>query len=234
MRMNIGYLLIRLELEQMSRYLDLVETSLQQHFKKLETSYQEDMAQEMTEDEAAIWDDHYTDDFIEAGQDFPQLLLLSFIVTWYSFVEQRLIDLCEELKLSISVNPKNNESFGKGIWRARRFLLEARKYSIDAIHWQELTRIGRLRNAIVHDGRRLPWSYYKSDGQSMPHSLDDGTTVYIHIEKDLFHYLQKHNMIEYSGPFFDIVPSFDYCNSLVKFGKELFSKLYNDLKPSRA
>jgi hypothetical protein len=47
-------------------------------------------------------------------------------------------------------------------------------------------------------------------------------------------YLQKHDMIKYFGPFFDIVPSFDYCNYLVEFGKKLFSKLYTDLKSERA
>jgi hypothetical protein len=232
MGMKLGYLLITLELEQMSKYLDMVQTSLEQHFEKLEASYQESMAREITEDEATILDDHYTDDFIEAARDFPQLLLVSFVVTWYSFVEQQLIDLCERLELSISVKPKDSESFSKGIRRARKFLLEAGNYKIEANHWQELINVGRLRNTLVHEGKRLHGSYSMPDGECVPYTTDNGLTVYIPIEDSLYRYLQKHDMIQSSGLFFYILPSFDYCRYLVVFGKQLFSKLYADLRPS--
>jgi hypothetical protein len=231
--MNLGYWLVEVELEQMAKYLDLVQNSLQQHLEEIEKAYQEDMAREMTEDEEAFLESNYTDDFIEAGRNFPQLLLLSFIVTWYSFVEQELIDLCQRLKLSITIGPKDEEYLDKGIRRARKFFLKAKNYEIDANHWQELVSIGKLRNRIVHEGKRLSCDYRKPDRNSVPYLGDEGVTIYIIIEEALFRYLQKHDMIEISGPpFIDIVSTFEYCKYLVEFSKEFFYKLYTGLMPN--
>lgn len=196
--------------------------------------YQKEIAREMSEDEWAILDGSYTDELIEAGEDFPQLLFLSFIVTWYSFIELKLLDLCEHLKLSISISPKDNSNFGQGITKARKFLLACKDYEIDGKHWQELTTIRRFRNIIVHEGGRLSCDYFKPDRQYASHTLENGVTIYISVDETLFHYLQKHNMIRFSNPpFVDINPTFEYSKYLVEFGKEIFDKLYSDLIPGR-
>ena len=77
-----------LELEQMSRYLDLAEETLRNN--QFQQSYRKIESEPNCRDSEAITfgDDEHLDDFMEAVQDFPQLLLLGFIVTWYSLVEQ--------------------------------------------------------------------------------------------------------------------------------------------------
>ncbi|MCP4614783.1 MAG: hypothetical protein GY845_39385 [Planctomycetes bacterium] len=224
---------INYELEQMSRYLDLIQSSLGQRFDEIEKAYHKDMAREMSENEYSRVDDHYTDEFFEVGRDFPQRLLASFIVTWYSFVEQKLLDLCEELELMISIGPKDNTNLGKGIRRARRFLLEAKQYEIHPPHWQELTEIGKLRNFIVHRGTKMIGSYFPSDDNMITFQSDMGNTIYFLIAQDLYQYMHKHQLVNHSGIFLDIIPPFEYCTYLVEFGKKLFSKLYKDLKPGR-
>ena len=132
---------------------------MQRNYDQLEARYSEIGGWENADSE---------DDFLSATQEFPQLLLLSFIVIWYSFVEQNLLELCEELKLRISFGAKENENFDKGIRRARKFLLRGRNYEIDADHWRELIEISRLRNYIVHDGKRITYSHVKPDRQFVP------------------------------------------------------------------
>lgn len=231
--MNVRQMLIDYELDQMSRYLDLVQESLQRNLDHLEMHIAE-MTDEATSgalESAGSASDDYEDEFFEAIQDFPQLLRLSFIVIWYAFVEQNLLDLCEELNLKISFGAKENDNLDKGIRRARKFLVRAKNYEIDAAHWQELIEINRLGNHIVHDGKRLRYSYLQPDGQFVRYEDSGGTVVFLMVNEALYSYLQKHGIATTSGPFVEIVPSIEYCKSLVEFGRKLFRKLYVDLTP---
>lgn len=229
MGMDIRYFLVQHELELMSRYLDVVQVALDEHWDDLEERYKEDLARTVTDDDAAFLDDKYTDEFMETGRAFPQLLLLSFIVTWFSFVEKELIALCERLRLSISLTPTDNVHLGRGVWRARRFLIQCEGYEIDHGHWQELVSIGKVRNTIVHRGARLKWTDKPPTGSSVAYDLDYGLRVFIPLADDVYNYLEQRNMIEPSGPWFKIVPSLEYCKHLIEFGRELFRKLYADL-----
>jgi hypothetical protein len=230
--MNVSYWLLINELERMSKYLELLKNTVQLRYEDLEESYEKDMAREMDEDEAAILQDVYTDDFIEAAESLPQLLLSSFIISWYSFVEQKLIDLCDDLHLSVRITPKDNKSMGKGIRRARTFLIEGANYEIDKVHWQELLDVNKLRNVIVHEGKDLTTTYSKPDGQPISFTTDSNTPIYILADDGLVHYLNKHNLIKRFDTLFEILPSFEYCEYLIKLSEKLFSKLYTDLKMS--
>jgi hypothetical protein len=221
---GIGFLIIEFELEGMSAYLAFFGGSLQQQLNQLEASYQEDIASAMTEYEVDNADNYYSERFQEAEREFPQLLLLSFITTWYSFVEQRLLDLCDEFQLKTSIKSKD-----KGIVLARNLLKEAEGYTFDARHWQKLTDINKLRNRIVHKGKRFSGSYDKPKGHVISYVIRNEWTFYVPMEKQLHNYLEKNNLILHAGTSVEIMPTLDYCRSLITFGRELFSKLYADL-----
>jgi hypothetical protein len=226
---GFGLILIEFRLEEMSAYLDFFGGALQQRLSELDTSYQEAIASDMTEDEVANAHDHYSERFQEAEREFPQLLLLSFIATWYSFVEQNLLNLCEELELKISIGPKVKDKFGEGIERAYKFLKDVGKYKFDENHWQELNDIKCLRNIIVHEGKQLDSSYDKPEGYAISYVIRDKWALYVPMKESLHHYLEKHSMISQNGTSVEIMPTLDYCRSLIAFGHELFSKLYADL-----
>lgn len=231
---NVVYWLVTFELDQMDRYLDLIQSSISERFDEIEAAYKNDMGENLSEDEAEMLEEKYTDEFIEIGRDFPKRLLSSFIVAWYSFVEQKMLDICVKLDLKIQVRPNDTENFEKGIRRARKFLLVAQEYEINARHWQELIAISRLRNFIVHEGTQIIGKYKKPDNvATITLKLDDGIDMFFPLKPDLYSYLQQHNIIEQSGMFLEIIPSFDYCKYLVLFGRDLFSKLYTDLFPNR-
>jgi len=220
------------ELDQMSRYLDLVQGSLNSNYEELEARYAEMVVEgDSTSETISFGSDEYEDEFLEATQDFPQLVLLSFIVIWYSFVEQNLLDLCEQLMLRIEIRPRDSEKSDKGIWRARRFLLREKGYEVDADHWRELTEINRLRNFIVHEGKRIEFSYVQSEGRLDPvrYQTDGGAVVFLRIGQELFRYIQKRGISTSRGPIVEILPSIEYCKSLVDLARRLFRKLYADL-----
>ena len=238
MSFNFSLYFIQEELRQMSRYLDVVVASLETNFKRVDSAYEEAMKEEVPNSE---FSDDYVEwmlgkhegELIEAGQDFPQLLLVSFVILWYSFVEQKLLDFCDELGLTISITPKSNKNFHKGIRRAYKFLSQARDYKIHQNHWQELLSISRLRNLLVHEGKQLKLSFIKPDGQSVIYKRENESDIYLPIDDDLYKYLCKHNLFEISGVFMNIVPSIEYCKELVKLGNEIFIKLYADLKSTK-
>ncbi len=232
------FLTLQLELHQMTKYLELVQDSLSQNIIEIEADFQEDIDRgkfsDMDEDEAFALLEQHEDAVFELSRSIPQFILCGFIISWYSLVEQKLLDLCQALDLSVSIGPKDNESMGKGIRRARRFLLKAKDYEIDNRHWQELITIGRLRNILVHEGKHLSCHYLKPDDKYVIYSSEDGLTLYIEVEDELFRYLQQHNLLKISvPPHIDILPSFEYCEYLLEFCEEFFSKLYKDLYPNQ-
>jgi hypothetical protein len=235
MSLNVNHWLVSEELRQMRRYLNLLHTAISDRQKQLDASIK-NVASTMSEDEKEEFYDSYEDEFIEAGADFPRLLFSSFVVSWYSFIENHLINFCRSQELSISISIQDNENYGEGIRRAYNFLNRAAGYQIENIHWQELIRIGKTRNRIVHNGGRLPSSHFNMPNHGIPVRVNDSraipikhdeVTLYLQIEEDLYHYLQTHQLLEYSGSF-QITPTYEYCEHLVKFGLKFFDKLYKD------
>jgi hypothetical protein len=236
MKQNMNFWSVKYELQQMSKYLDLIENTITQRMEDIEKAFQEDMKRLMSEEEEGHMDAHYTDQFIEASEDFPQLLLTGFVVTWYSFVEQQLMQFCERLKLQITIEFTDTLYLKKGIWRAYQFLNKARGYSIDNTHWNDLCQVNKLRNFLVHENRRIPWTLSKPEGDFVENTseLSRGDTgeaipIYIRADEKLVTYLKKNDMLVISGMSFKIIPSLAYCHSLVELSDKLFSRLYADL-----
>lgn len=229
MGINTYWLLTSFELDLMSKYLALVKDATEKLSADIEASYEEELNREF-EDEWE-WEclvDRYTDDAIDAGIALPQFALLSFVVMWYAFVEQNLLRVCERLRLVIPVGPRDTDRFGEGIDRARKFLIEGRKYKIDETHWQELVKIRRIRNVIIHQGKRPIQALYGADCYT-PFKLQNGNTISVRLEENILSYIKKHNLYSDSPTFLEIMPPYEYCDHLVQFAQHLFYKLYKDL-----
>lgn len=224
---EIGYYLAISQLEQMSRYLDTmnaaIESSQQQFMADLEITIKD-----MNEAEKADFCNFYENEIIELGSDFPTMLFSSFVISWYSFIEHQLISLCKTLDLRISVSVKDDTRYGEGIRRAQKFLEKAGGYKIDNAHWQELIKIGKIRNRLVHEGGVLrPKPNKPSEGKSVKVDLGEDGIVYLPIEDDLYRYLTEQNLYRLGG---SITPDYSYCKHLLGFGTELLTKICQDLK----
>lgn len=218
------------ELDQMSRYLTMTKQSLAEEVKKLESDFENKLDDDV-EEEFLI--DDYTDKFIELQQDYPKLVYWSFIVAWYSFIEQNLLDICESNNLRIVVTAKSNENLGRGIWRAKKFLSEFAGCEIDDMQWKELVSINRTRNFIVHDGYKLKGSYVEIGRPFVIYETEAGIPVYFGMEENLYKYLQKHSMLTHFDILLDVVPTFEYCDYLISFARNFFKDLYANLKTVR-
>ncbi|MBD1868264.1 hypothetical protein H6F93_18460 [Leptolyngbya sp. FACHB-671] len=227
MGINIRVFTTNYKFHQMSKYLNLVQEAFSQHLDEIEKVYEEEISREMEEEEYYFLKDHYTDKFIEMERDLPDLLLSSFVITWYSFVEQQLEDICKSFETDISA--PENIKHDKGIRRSRKILLTIAKYEINSADWQELVKIGGLRNLLVHTGNRLNGSLFRSTGKEISLVSEVGNTYYFSIEPSFLSYLKKHKLLEHTGFSLNIFPTFSYCDYLVEFGRSLLIRLYSDL-----
>jgi hypothetical protein len=227
--MKIHSLLTGFEIAEMSRYLDLVQSAIDQRLIEIEDSYKDALSEDLSEDELYLLDDHYTDKFLEAGSKFPQFLFSNFVFSWYSFVEQKLLNICTNIRKELSINLGDFKSYGKGIRRARKFLLQEKEYEIHQPYWEELVHIGRLRNHIIHNGNRLIGSYLESEEGMIQLKDDDGVSFFFLIDNTLFDYIKANNLYDHSGIFLDISPTNEYCNHLIKFAHKFLNKIYIDL-----
>lgn len=241
--MGIKYLFIMSELRQMSNYLGLVKTLLDEQKSSKLTKAEESKNLLVVErsfgDLIDNWDKlRAEDDSLQSEydlvEDFPRRLYSSFVTSWYSFVEDQLLGICDSLSLEVSLKAREEKSFGKGIYRAKTFLAEAAHYQICEEIWQELTLIGKIRNIIVHRGGIIPHLLSKASDISriMPIKTKSGKTYNLQIDESLWNYITKHSIDDLTGTFY-INLNFEYCEHLVKLGIDLFSNIYCDLELSK-
>lgn len=222
--------LINSELGQFSRYVNIVNRSLSQEIEKVNQEYKSDLEHNSQENDEAyeLMVSLYENQFVEFDLEFPKLIFGSFIVAWYSFVEQKLLDFCEKQNLRISISAKEGLNLGKGIWRAKKFLLDASNYKIEDKFWIELANANRLRNFIVHEGYTYKGSYTEIEKPFVLYQLNAGETIYFNVDENLYKYIHQHSMATHIGSTLYIVPTFEYCEHLIGFAKLLFNTLIDE------
>ena len=101
--MKTDSIIIQLEVDLMVKYLN-----------KIGHNTNEDNQQTMAENR--------NEELIEACFYFPIYFYSSFLISCYSFIEQRMIQMCLDFELKSEVNINGCDSFGKGIERVKTFL----------------------------------------------------------------------------------------------------------------
>lgn len=244
-------LFAELLIEEMRKYVDLMEQSiteldrgLEQQVHRLVTKHREDYphVSKEEEDEIAEW---FSDEHWVINQRFPQFLYSSFVVMWYSFIEQTLVNLCRGL------DNKNNS-----LDKIKIFFDKKKNYKMDQTLWQKLNNIRKVRNIIVHRGNRIPIKVKEPEGKCISISREDICRIpglellfdddesfsntsqgfWILLEdvgnREVYRYMKKwckdermqkpKTLLTYNSMSLQITPERDYCQHLVEFGQEIF------------
>ena len=222
----VGFLgndLTFIQLEQMERFLEHIEKFLQEITEDYEkVNEKEAQGLGLTDESLEQFYEFYADEYAELSRDFPKLLYSSFVVTWYSFIERELFRLYNTLKF-----PKPEPAKIFGIYRALKKGNGHTSYTILNPHWERLQHIRKIRNFIVHNHSKIPFTY-KKQKKFVNKYIYNGVEFYLDCNSNLFGYMNQYNLIEIAGiPY--INPSCFYCQHLVVFGKEFWSKIYQDL-----
>lgn len=215
------------ELEQMSRYLDCMNSAIKDNQRQTLADIEE-IAKNVSEEDRSDFNDFYENDLIEAGSDFPILLFSTFLISWYSFIEHKLISLCTILG---RVKSKKNNYIDK----AKKFLDEEANYTIKKSDWDELMHIREIRNNLVHEGGILiptpkqtrPDKTQPNVLLNVPINLGEDGVIYLPIDAELYKYLTDYKL--YQVGHHRLTPDYNYCKHLVKFGTQLLERIYKDL-----
>nr|WP_044200492.1 hypothetical protein [Oscillochloris trichoides] len=222
--------LIKYDLNRMSSYISHVHQLLTVHLQQFEKET-DDFAESLSEEDREDFYEYKSEEYQSLKTDIPRQLHLSFVASWYSFVEYELIQVCKATKAVATLRVQDQKDLGKGIYRAKNFLKYGKDYEIDTKHWTELVEINRLRNHIAHGNIQFSQFGNKPSKPNIKYTtvnIND-EEYYVQIEEALYQYLRRHNMFVSESGFY-IAPTYDYCEYLVSFGKELFQRLYADLK----
>ncbi len=222
--------LIEYDLDRMGSYISHIHKLLSTELEQFERETEE-FAASLSEADRDDFYEYKSEEYQGLKTDMPRQMYASFVVSLYSFVEDELLRVCDLTKATINVGVRDQKDLGKGINRARMFLKEGKGYEIDQRHWQELTDLNKLRNRLAHGSADLKRFIEKpklDNAQYVTLNVDD-EEHYVQIQNSLYNYLRRHNMLGYNGTYY-ISPSIEYCKQLVDFGKQLFRKIYADLK----
>lgn len=203
----------RIEIDELSRYLDAIKEQLENMAK---------VHEKRVDDEAAkIKDEEERDRFYEwAGEDhwrytktMPQIFLNSFFVSTYSLLESEIY------KVSRRIGTKHKQLFDVSEVR-RGDYLESACYYIERItgikakdfdSWSSLKEGQKLRNIIVHSNGKV-------------------------IEDKDIELAKRHNVfieekIEITGrPIGEISVTYEFCKSFLDALRSFFTELYKQTK----
>jgi len=165
----------------------------------------------------------HTDELTNMHFALPTIFYSSFIVTWFSFVEANLLEICKKLDFKVTIGVKEKIDIRDGVDRARAFLSKGAGYNFEKNIWDEIIFIRKIRNIIVHHQGRIDYSYFKTE-QNAVRLKPFGDEIYIPIDKNFLEYLENNNLYNIFE-YFEICPNHGYCQHLVNLAKELFNDL---------
>jgi hypothetical protein len=176
---------------------------------------------------------YHTDKLSNMNFAFPSIFFSSFVVTWFSFLEVNLLEICKRLDLKVTIGVQEKVDIRDGIDRARTFLRKGANYNFKKDVWDELDFIRKMRNIIIHEQGRVDYFYSEPKERNKFVELKPfGDVIYVQIEKNFFNYLQSYNLYDVFE-YFDIRPNHAYCQYLITFAKELFDDLDKNLPRKR-
>lgn len=150
--MNIQLFLYDVEHDCFIKYLGLMLDTLKKEGQEIDKRFQELEAQISTDEQRADFD-AFVGDEAENFQLYNDLLLESFLIWLYSYLEKSLNDLCERFSKLNKLELRLCDISGKGINRAKIFMKKVCKFNLpEESLWESLVRLSEIRNTIVHNG----------------------------------------------------------------------------------
>lgn len=213
----------------MSRYLDHLGPNLDESAARLRRAFQKRM-EDTPRDQLNGLRGMYEEEFSNLNRDFPRCLYSGFVTTWYSFVEFSLLNLCEMLNLRIEVSAFDKPMRAIGGPRARKFLQEALDYTVPPRYWQEVSFVRRTRNRLVHElGRVRAGRIQPEEEARYVERAIEGEVFYLPLDQNLANYLDRHQLLDFIGPYFLIRPDYEFSSHLIEFADEMFHTIQQDI-----
>ncbi|MFH0070807.1 hypothetical protein [Peribacillus sp. NPDC056705] len=217
-------------LDSFSNYIDEMEDILSVQLKKLEKKYKEEI-KNISEDQAEdLFEYNYADQVSYLKDDFPNILRKSFVTSLYSFLEQQLGKICEQVQLA----RLDDSKIRSGIFNYYEYLTDEVRVDFDTLNeaWSKIEKINKIRNHIVHNGDDT-LNKVKSPQSKEEKRNNAAIDAYLYfnlakedkVYNDFLISENKANKLKY-----DIKISSDFCEEILNITRVFFDTLTNLLK----
>jgi hypothetical protein len=142
---------------------------------------------------------------------FPNLQRRGALIVLFSFLEHQIDQLCELFARTEQLRIVHNDLKDKGVDRSRRYLRKVIGLPLDdnSVRWQEIKRIQKVRNVVVHNDGKLADSDVIKCVSTAEHLASANESHWYHGEID------EVNILE--GYLTYVLDTFDsYCSELHK------------------
>jgi hypothetical protein len=148
---------ILMGLDELSECSDSLESSLKTEKEKVSARFDK-MLSSLTAEEQEDVADWYGEEYSKIAEVIPNIVRSSLFVSYYSFLERRLLAICWHLKHDLDYKLDASDLRDTGIFRARTYLKKVAgiKFPDDTHSWNEIVFYNRIRNLIVHEEGRIP------------------------------------------------------------------------------
>jgi len=225
--MDILLISVKYELELLSRNLKLLNDQIhclrndfEMHYAKVWSELNDD-SESVSEEIEEEFTDSKEDELIAISFDIPKIYYSSFLITCYSFIEQRLFKICDSSGVKVCVGIKEFDSKGKGIFKIKTFLKKAIGYQFQNNDWNELCKFNKLRNYLVHNGNEIGINDGDLHSDKMPKSKICGMDLKMDINKELYDYLKINILIQSFEYCEKIIPTNKYCEHILELTERL-------------
>lgn len=132
-------------------YKSRIEEKYDQELTELHEKYIE-QAKGLNEYELGVFREDTAEDRFYIEDIYTKIHVRSTLVTLYSFLENSLNRLCNQLESRNSYPLKLNELRGDGIFRAKLFLEKLALIDFRPVNpeWMKISDMNKLRNCIIH------------------------------------------------------------------------------------
>ena len=146
------------QLNEFDEYSRLVETSLNERSQALADRLRQHMEEDLPPEHAEAIAESCNDEGMMLVKRFPQLLRSSLFISAYSFLEQRLLDLCLHYQGKRDDQVLLEDLADNGIAKCKTYLKKVVRadFPESSHEWQQILKYNKLRNQLVHGGPRLP------------------------------------------------------------------------------
>jgi hypothetical protein len=225
--MRNEFFFLEYEISQIQKYLKF-NNSAMKNYQGTFAQGVSDKSKDMPKSQKEAFLSYYADELSNMHFAHPSMFFSSFVVTWFSFVEVNLLEICKRLDLKATIEVKEKIDIREGIDRAWVFLRKGAEYDFEKDVWDEIIFIRKMRNIIVHNHGRIDYSNSKPEKKFENNFVKlkpfGDEIIYVQIDKNLFDYLKSYNLYDVFE-YFEIHPSREYCQHLVDLAKELFNDL---------
>ncbi|MFD4931837.1 hypothetical protein ACFWMS_23615 [Peribacillus butanolivorans] len=217
-------------LDGFSNYIDEMEDILSLQLKKLEKKYKEEI-KNISEDQAEdLFEYNYADQVSYLKDEFPNILRKSFVTSLYSFLEQQLAKICEQVKIA----RQDDSKISSGIFNSYKYLTEEVGVEFDTLNeaWSKIEKINKVRNHIIHNGDDTLFKV--ENPQSKEEKRNNAALdafIYFNLAKEDKKYNEFSTSINRTNKMkYDIKISSDFCEEALNILRVFFDKLTNLLK----